>query len=334
MKKIEKLTPEQEIRFKEFRQQWFKIGTSTEPADRPRAEKAITELYKLLKKKKPKFVWCDSPMQAEIIINQDRDPDILDKVKRGEAKLEFNGTWFWGAQESYWIAFYLFCAEIGVKYKKQDDKTLNLWAEISQSCTWFYPFENVCLICERPTQIHMNDKERLHKDGGPSVLFKDGLAVYSLNDIRVPQYIAETPAVQLDVMKVMAETNVDVRREGLRKISMSKIIKDTKAKKLDEWHSTTQLTKEEDQFIDNHFNVVTFRQHFQKWCNYELYDMDFGDGKTRRVLKMTNPSVAGAEHFERVEDNCETVKQALAWRNSQQDYLNPKPEFYLREVLT
>lgn len=309
MKKIEKLTLKQEEHLKEFRNSWFKIGISTEPANRKIAEDAIGKFYDKIKKTRPLFIWCDSPLIAELIINLDKDPKSLDLGN--EAKLSFTGTWFWGSQESYWISFYLFCSEIGVKYKEKDLETLNLWAEIAKSCTWFYPFEKKCLICERPQEIHMNEKEKLHKDGGPAVRFKDGFSVYSLNGIRVPEYLALTQGPDLDTLKVIGEKNVDVRREGLRKIPLERIIKDTRAKELDIWKDDSK-----------------------SWCDYVLYDMDFKDGKIRRVLKMKNPSVLDSIHFERVEDDIKTVKQALAWRNGQEDYLNPKQEFYEREILT
>ena len=48
IKKIEKLTPEQEARFPEFVEKWTRIGLCTDPADRPAAERAIAEIYRVL----------------------------------------------------------------------------------------------------------------------------------------------------------------------------------------------------------------------------------------------------------------------------------------------
>lgn len=47
MKQITKLTSAQEARFPEFVRKWIDIGLSTQPADRPRAEKAIAGMYEL-----------------------------------------------------------------------------------------------------------------------------------------------------------------------------------------------------------------------------------------------------------------------------------------------
>jgi hypothetical protein len=59
---IERLTPEQTARFPEFVEKWTKIGLSTEPADRPRAEAAIRLIYENNGVLPPeKIVWFDSP---------------------------------------------------------------------------------------------------------------------------------------------------------------------------------------------------------------------------------------------------------------------------------
>lgn len=69
MTKINSLTAEQEIRLPQFRDEWFRIGCSTAPADRPRAEAAITEMYRIIGKDKPQFIWFDSP--ATCILGRD-----------------------------------------------------------------------------------------------------------------------------------------------------------------------------------------------------------------------------------------------------------------------
>ncbi|HVN67792.1 MAG TPA: hypothetical protein VMT55_05415, partial [Candidatus Sulfotelmatobacter sp.] len=70
MPKIEKLTAEQIAKFPEYVERWTKIGLSTEPADRPRAEAAIHKIYKTGGLPSPKtIVWCSSPLVAVLAIN-------------------------------------------------------------------------------------------------------------------------------------------------------------------------------------------------------------------------------------------------------------------------
>jgi hypothetical protein len=59
---IKQLTPAQTARFPEFVEKWTKIGLSTEPADRPRAEAAIRLVYEAVQFSPPeKILWFKSP---------------------------------------------------------------------------------------------------------------------------------------------------------------------------------------------------------------------------------------------------------------------------------
>jgi hypothetical protein len=75
MSRIATLTPGQIARFAEFRDRWTQIGLSTEPADRPRAEAAIRDMYRQGGLEPPaKIVWCGSPLSLcltqAIILNR------------------------------------------------------------------------------------------------------------------------------------------------------------------------------------------------------------------------------------------------------------------------
>jgi hypothetical protein len=63
MKRIETLSSEQTARFPEFIQRWTDIGLSTEPANRPEAERGVRIAYELAGKPPPeKIIWCGSPL--------------------------------------------------------------------------------------------------------------------------------------------------------------------------------------------------------------------------------------------------------------------------------
>jgi hypothetical protein len=63
MSRIERLTDSQIARFPEFVDRWTKISLCTDPADRPRAEAAIRDMYRRGGIKPPStIVWCGSPL--------------------------------------------------------------------------------------------------------------------------------------------------------------------------------------------------------------------------------------------------------------------------------
>ena len=66
MKQITSLTAERKARFPEFVEKWTKIGLSTTPANRQRAEAAIAGLYRLANLKEPRVIWLPCPISAGI----------------------------------------------------------------------------------------------------------------------------------------------------------------------------------------------------------------------------------------------------------------------------
>ncbi len=58
------LTAGQRARIPEFIDKWIRIGLSTGPADRPRAEAAIKGLYALAKLREPRIFWLPCPLSA------------------------------------------------------------------------------------------------------------------------------------------------------------------------------------------------------------------------------------------------------------------------------
>jgi uncharacterized protein DUF6745 len=64
--KIETLTADQERQLAAFRERWLKIGRSTEPSDRAKAEAAISKFYSWLGEKQPYFWRCDGPATGSI----------------------------------------------------------------------------------------------------------------------------------------------------------------------------------------------------------------------------------------------------------------------------
>lgn len=66
---ITQLTKEQEEGITLWREHCIKIGRDTSPINKELTEKSFNEFYEILKKDKPLFWYCQSPMQAQIIIN-------------------------------------------------------------------------------------------------------------------------------------------------------------------------------------------------------------------------------------------------------------------------
>src|SRR3990167_6081444 len=93
-KKIEKLTPDQEVQLTQFYQKWFDVGSSCEPADRQRAEATVTAMYAVIGKKKPQFIWFASP--ATCCLGR----AVLMQGGTGKIRKSLKGSSLWSSLES------------------------------------------------------------------------------------------------------------------------------------------------------------------------------------------------------------------------------------------
>jgi hypothetical protein len=90
-------------------------------------------------------------------------------------------AWY-GQQESYWIAYYDVLRRLGLaRYRPADNDHLDGWAALAQSCGWWWPGEDMCVIVERPAAIHTqpipggwHEQVQLHHGNRPPVEYRDG----------------------------------------------------------------------------------------------------------------------------------------------------------------
>ena len=79
--RIDQLTPEQEAQLPAIRDEWLRIGLSTDPADRPRAEQAIKQAYHRAGLEPPELVlWFESPLAGLLAANIINANQVSDQV--------------------------------------------------------------------------------------------------------------------------------------------------------------------------------------------------------------------------------------------------------------
>ena len=337
MGKIGELTGAQWAEVHRLRREWLDVGTSCSPADRPAAEAAITEIYRLIGKPAPQFVWTGSPATAYLAL-QLLSGEVTASLCLGKGEVGFRssprrplrsslwdslGNWlvaslgrslsdplwcsledslgdslngslgdwlgdslgdslkgsledsledglvesledslwvslgnslrdslersledslrdslwnslgrlledwlkgllgdslgrrFGGQHDAYWIASYDVPRRLGIAvYRAQDRTRLELWGTLARSCGWWWPYERVCVISERPSVVRTESWDtargtvRLHWADGPAMMFRDGWPVHAWHGRGVPAWVIERPTVEA----IAAELNTEVRR--------------------------------------------------------------------------------------------------------------------------
>lgn len=292
---IENLTTEQEalmnVVVKEYENAVFNGDDSY---DLDLINESMAFFYKLAELKAPDVIVCTSPL----------DLAVKSGLKPGETY-----DWFGCGYDSGWTAFYDFFERIGVKYDKEWN--FSLWKKFILHSGVFATVmrENTAYVSVKPMHVTRNDAGDLHNESGSAIAWRDGYEEYFLNGVAVSKEIVMTPPEKIDPRMILKESNAEIRREIVRKVGIDIVCQKLNAKVID--RKEIEYSQEHKLAPSSEVAGITGGGETSV---YELLSLDLGDGRHRPYLKMLNPSI-GVWHVEGVSPECETVDDAIKWRN-------------------
>ena len=268
---ITKLTDEQRELKQIVKNEWIAALTESTDIDKKQLLDFVTFAYNKMKKGIPRIFIAADPVTA------------VKMAKTMGCKDTETFHYFGLGYDSGWLAYYDFFSRIGALSKSS--KNLLEYSKIAKCGAFAYIFLDKAVIAiRRPLYVRRNDKKQMHCTTGPAIDFVGGgFKSYRLNGIKVPEKLILSP-MKITKEDILAETNVDARREMIRHLGIERFTSLTNPKILD------------------------------RWGDYELLSINLSDELPDcRYLKMKNPSI-GIFHVEGVEKDCNTVQQALNWR--------------------
>ena len=184
--KIEKLTEEQEAKLPLYKDKWIKIGLNQDPIDYEKAKELITAQYIQEGLEPPEFKYSRSPRESKEILGEDYSLEAA----------------CYGHQDAGWLCFYdYFKEEVGLDCINP----LSNLIELSKVCGWWYPFDTLCVIEERPKlkMELMPDNSGLswcHSDDELAIEYPDGWGVAVVNGKRIinSKWITNPETITLD----------------------------------------------------------------------------------------------------------------------------------------
>jgi hypothetical protein len=220
-KKIEKLTPELEAQMEVYHDRWIDIGLSTANIERERATDAVKLMYKCGGLEAPdELVFVNGPIEAFKLL---KDRKVVKNVD------DFLSSIVFGSNEAGWLSFYNYFQE--VCDIRECDK-LNGLFEVAKTCGWVSVFDKLAVVQERPLHIKMDEQNRLHSENGPAILFRDTFSVYAWHGVRVPaEWIRDK---SLDAKTALTWENMEQRRAACEILGWNNVLKELKAKVIDE----------------------------------------------------------------------------------------------------
>ncbi|WP_245819862.1 DUF6745 domain-containing protein [Rhodococcoides yunnanense] len=136
-------------------------------------------------------------------------------------------TWY-GQQEAHRVGHYDVYRRSGlVTFGYEDVVLLDVLSVLTDSTGWWWAFDGVCVMSERPTALRteptpggVHNQRRLHEPDRPALEFADGTAVFVLHGTIVPDWVVLDPSVE----RISAERNVEVRRCAIERIGWDSYI--------------------------------------------------------------------------------------------------------------
>ncbi|RJX17076.1 MAG: hypothetical protein C4575_14170 [Desulforudis sp.] len=175
------------------------------------------------------------------------------------------------------------------------DYFINQLNFVNQNCFCWYPLDDFVILVKRPLKIEVNRQGYLHCDDGPATLWRDGSCSWHLNGTMVPNWVVERAIEDIDSDDILMSDPLD-RSEILKKIGLNRFI---------ELFDATTIDKR-----DN-YELIKVQIDVPDYIESE----EFGLLTEQKYLKMRNPTT-GEYHIEGVHPECNTLSEALTWRNS------------------
>ena len=107
-----------------------------------------------------------------------RSHDYLDEALNEEVNVLYLGEYDFLIEE-----FGLVC----------DQEIWQALKSLAQECPYNFAFKDLCIVIERPTELHFDRVNRLHAEGKPAVKFMDGCGVYAFHGHKIPKKYGKYP---------------------------------------------------------------------------------------------------------------------------------------------
>ncbi|MEP0800787.1 hypothetical protein NDI37_09490 [Funiculus sociatus GB2-A5] len=200
-------------------------------------------------------------------------------------------------KQIYATEFYV--SSLGVTLDQKTREAFDCLNQLFEHCGLIFPFEKVCIVCDRPTKLLLDNEDRLHAEGEPAIQFADGWHTgYYYHGVKLPEKYGKLHPHQWQAQWLLEEDNAELRRVLIQGIGYARICQELQATELDSWQEYTLLKLDAD--IDG----------FEP----DDFDDDAPQKEPIHLLKMTCPSTSFI-HAIRVPPDITSARVAIRWIN-------------------
>lgn len=254
---ITKLTPEQEASIPAYRDEWIKLGESTEQSDVAVMRQSVNDLYDVLGLPRVPVLVMDSPMGCVVASNVLRSVPASDNIWANiganiwdniRVNIGANiGDNIWanigdniddfsfeysvseGNHSIAYTAYANFFETIGHIYPPDLKNKLNVLTNYHSTCGWLYGFESVAFVSNRPTVLNRDENGRLHCETGHAIEYADGYGFCAWHGVQIPtEWVLNKTTIEPSV--ILKTENVEQRAAGAALLGWPRMLSALNAK--------------------------------------------------------------------------------------------------------
>lgn len=142
--------------------------------------------------------------------------ELGDDLSRTEWFLPLN----WYAHKGGFFDFHFSVASNRL-FQPYDERWWQAFQQLVKSCGWIIPFNEICLVCVRPTKFSFDSENRLHAEGEAAIQFTDNRGLYSYRGITLPENYGKMLPERWQPQWLLEETDEDLKLRLVQAITAS-----------------------------------------------------------------------------------------------------------------
>ncbi|HHP7243204.1 MAG TPA: DUF6745 domain-containing protein, partial [Elainellaceae cyanobacterium] len=116
-----------------------------------------------------------------------------------------------------------------------DPTRWQIYQSLLKECGWIFPYQQVCIVCDRPRVLRFDAQQRFHADGQPAIQFADGANLYAYHGQQLPECYGIVHPRDWQPQWLFEEHDAAVRQTLLHGIGYARLAQNLIIHDIDEW---------------------------------------------------------------------------------------------------